>query len=307
MSDEQFWAETVETGLAKSTQNTLPPTLKLPALPHAVTKFLERSSDPNASLKELATIVETDTGLTVELLRHVNSAFIGLRNKAKSAQQAITLLGMRQSKLFLISTGTKAAVQSRKSKVINQANFWSSNLQRALFAREVARVLETDLDVAFAGGLLQDFLLPVLTNEFAEDYLTFLDNRNQSSETLTSFEDGRFGWDHAVAGAKLARRWHLPDELVCCLLYHHAGLKILADGRLRKTPVAAVALSGMLPDQLNQDRNGLSMLFRLQEKWKAFDVATIAERVDEQQEQLGLGVSNQFPLSRRCQPTAVAS
>ena len=307
MSDEKFWTEIVEAELAESSANTLPPTLKLPALPHAVTKFLERSSDPDASLKELATIVEIDTGLTVELLRHVNSAFIGLRNKAKTAQQAIALLGMRQSKLFLISTGTKAAVQSRKSKLINQANFWSSNLQRALFAREVARLLGADLDVAFAGGLLQDFLLPVLTNEFTEGYLTFLDMGDQSGTTLTAFEDQQFGWNHAIAAAKLARRWHLPDELVCCLLFHHVGLKILADTRLRKTPVAAVALSGMLPDQLNQDRDGLATLFRLQEKWAAFDVVTIASQVDEQQEQLGLGMNNQFPLSRRCQPAAVAS
>ncbi len=307
MSDEKFWKEIVETELAESSANTLPPTLKLPALPHAVTKFLERSSDPDASLKELAAIVETDTGLTVELLRHVNSAFIGLRNKAKTAQQAITLLGMRQSKLFLISTGTKAAVQARKSKLINQANFWSSNLQRALFAREVARILGTDLDVAFAGGLLQDFLLPVLTNEFTEEYLAFLDASDQSNGTLTDFENQKFGWNHAVAAAKLARRWHLPDELVCCLLFHHIGLKVLADTRLRKTPVAAVALSGMLPDQLNQDRDGLATLFRLQEKWAAFDVVAIATQVDEQQEQLGLGVSNQFPLSRRCQPAAIAS
>ncbi|WP_166820260.1 HDOD domain-containing protein [Thalassoroseus pseudoceratinae] len=307
MSDEKFWAETVEAKLANSSQKSLPPTLKLPALPHAVTKFLERSSDPNASLKELAAIVETDTGLTVELLRHVNSAFMGLRNKAKSAQQAIALLGMRQSKLFLINTGTKAAVQARKSKLINQSNFWSSNLQRALFAREVARILGTDLDVAFAGGLLQDFLLPVLTNEFTDEYLAFLDSNNQSAETLTTFEDRQFGWNHASTAANLARRWHLPDELVCCLLCHHAGLKILADPDLRKTPVAAVALSGMLPDQVNQDRSGLEMLFRLQEKWSAFNVVAIAERVDEQQEQLGLGVSNQFPLSRRCQPATATA
>ncbi len=87
------------------TISILPPTLKLPALPVAVTQFMERSKDPEASLKDLAEIIETDSGLTIELLRHLNSSFVGLRHKATSAMQALSLLGRRQSTMFLITTG----------------------------------------------------------------------------------------------------------------------------------------------------------------------------------------------------------
>ncbi|HID21900.1 MAG TPA: HDOD domain-containing protein, partial [Planctomycetaceae bacterium] len=266
------WTAIRKDELGDFTLAALPPTLKLPALPHAVTLFVQKSNDPNARLDELARIIETDTGLTLELLRYVNSAYLGLRHKAKSVHQAIALLGLRRAKMFLISTGMKAAVEAKKSRLVNQACFWNASLQKALFAKEVAKLLKTDTELAFAGALLQDYLLPVITNELFDDYVHFVETREQQPQLLCSYERERFGWDHALAAACLACRWFLPDDLVCCLLFHHRGLPILLDARLKRTAVAAVALSALLPDQLRQDFRGLEQLRALETKWPQFDL-----------------------------------
>ncbi len=294
------WSELREQALANFTLSALPPTLALPALPHAVALFMEHSRKDDASIKDLAKIVETDSGLTLELLKHVNSAFVGLRQKAKTAQQALALLGIRQSKMFLVTTGAQAAVRARKSKLINQTCFWNTSLQKALFARETARLLKSDLDLAFSGALLSDFLLPVLTNDLFEYYVRFVKDRPQQPESICDFEQQSFRWDHATAGACLAYRWKLPDELVCCILLHHRGLAILADPQLGRSAAAAVALAGLLPDQLRQQYTGLEQLALLQEKWPAFNLLELVETVDRQHAEMGLGVGNDFPLSRRC-------
>jgi len=294
------WSAIRQEALAPFTLAALPPSIALPAFPHAVTRFIERSKDDSAPLKDLAAIVETDAGLTIELLKHVNSSYIGLRSKARTVQQALTLLGVRQSKLLLITAGTQAAVISRKSKLINQACFWNACLQKAIFARLVARMLKADPDVAFAGALLQDYLLPVLTNDLFDRYTAFIENRAQQPESLCEYERPLFGWDHATAAALLAHRWKLPDDLVCCLLFHHRGLHALADKQLGRTAVAAVALSALLPDQLRQQYNGLEQLLLLQEKWPAFQLEALVTQVDQEHGELGMGVSNDFPLARRC-------
>ena len=296
------WTAIREDSLKDFTIAALPPTMKLPALPHAVTQFVQRSNDPNATLKELAGIVETDTGLTVELLRHVNSASMGVRKKASNVQQALSLLGLRPSKTFLVTTGMQAAVRARNSKLINQACFWNASLQKALFAKEVAGMLKADGDLAFAGSLLQDYLLPVLTNDLFDPYLDFVQNREQKPPNLCDFELNEFGWDHALAGACLAHRWHLPDDLVCCILFHHHGLRLLAHPQLGRSAAAAVALSALLPDQLRQNFHGLEQLVLLEKKWPAFNIEKIAIRVDEMHSEMGLGVHNDFPLLRRCKP-----
>lgn len=295
------WSSIVEESLSGFTLAELPPTLELPALPHAVTLFVEKAGEEDADLTELAKIVETDTGLTVEVLRYVNSTYVGLRNKAGSVQQAMSMLGLRQTKQFVLTTGMRAAVQARQSKLINQSSFWNANLQKALFAKEVAKILKTDGDLAFSGALLQDFLLPVLTNDLLEPYLKFVSTREKQIQGLAEFESQEFGWDHALAGACLAHRWKLPDELVCCMLTHHRGLRILAHPELGRSPAAAVALSALLPDQLRQSRQGLDHLQRLTTKWKSFDLVALATSVDALHEENSMGVKNDYPLARRCQ------
>ncbi|MDA0834226.1 MAG: HDOD domain-containing protein [Planctomycetota bacterium] len=284
----------------------MPPTIRLPALPIAVTQFTQRANDPNATTKELAKIIETDAGLTVELLRYVNSSVVGLRHRAGSVHQAISLLGIRPTKLFLITTGMQSAIQARKSKLIHQGGFWNTCLQKALFSREVARLLHADLDLAIAGALLQDYLLPVITNEMTDTYCQFLDRRNEQSNNLCDFEQSRFGWNHALAGASLAARWQLPDELICCILHHHWGLRILAHPEFKRSSVAAVALSSLLPDQMKQEVDGFPMLVKLQTIWKSFDLPAICESVDQLQAESGLGVNNDFPLTPRCHQAMAA-
>lgn len=294
------WSQIREQALGPFKLDALPPTLQLPALPHAVLLFIEKARSETADLKDLAAIVETDAGLTMELLKHVNSAFYGLRQKVRHVLQALTVLGLRQSKMFVITIGTQAAIRAKKSKLINQNCFWNFSLQKALFAREIAELLNTDADIAFAGALLQDYLLPVLTNDLFEKYSYFVDHRAAQPECLCEFEQTALGWDHALAAGCLAHRWKLPDELVCCILHHHRGLRILADERLSRTPVAAVALSALLPDQLRQHYTGLEQLVLLEKSWPALHFAELVEKVDRDHHKMGMGIANAFPLARRC-------
>ncbi|HEY2250860.1 MAG TPA: metal-dependent hydrolase, partial [Planctomycetaceae bacterium] len=86
----------------------------------------------------------------------------------------------------------------------------------------------------------------------------------------------------------------------CCILFHHEGLSILSHPELGRSPIAAVALSALLPDQLRQCYQGLEQLLELEQKWPAFNLRDIAEIVDARQAESGLGVRNDFPLARRC-------
>jgi HD-like signal output (HDOD) protein len=106
------WVAVRTEGLSNFSLSVMPPTLSLPALPHAVTTFLKRSADESVPLDELARIVETDGGLTVELLKRVNSASSGLSVRVKSASQALALLGRRPTRMFLTTIGTEAVIRA---------------------------------------------------------------------------------------------------------------------------------------------------------------------------------------------------
>jgi hypothetical protein len=65
-------------------------------------------------------------------------------------------------------------------------------------------------------------------------------------------------------------------------------------------PVAATALSALLPDQVCQHLHGLKLLQKLERHWPAFKLQQLAESVDRQYVRMGLGIHYDFPLLPRC-------
>lgn len=286
--------------LGEKNRSILPPRVKLPVLPLAVMKFSKKAEEPDVTPRELGKIIESDSGLTCELLRYVNSSARGMRHKASSAQQAISLLGVRESKLYLLTAAVRRSMRGGDWKLINIRDFWATNLERALLAQEVARLLGADTETAFSAAMLQDFLLPSLTNGLLPKYLKFLNERDQQPVSLTSFEKKAHGWDHTEAAANVMLRWEFPDELICCVRLHHHGVKLLNDPRLGRTAVAAVAVSALLPDALRQVPDGFQRLFELDAKWPGFDLMQIARIVHNEFQNRCPGTTNAFSLLRRC-------
>ena len=172
--------------LGEESKTILPPDIKLPALPKAVMEFSKKAEDPDVTNKLLGGIIESDAGLTAELLKYINSSALGMKKQISSTSQAISLIGIKPTKQHLLVTAASNMMQSCKSKLINFQVFWNTNYERALFAREIALLLQTDADVAFAGALLQDFVLPILTNERFEEYLGYTTREDSDPIELTA-------------------------------------------------------------------------------------------------------------------------
>lgn len=301
------WSELRESLLGATPKSVVPPSVKLPILPLAITKFAERADDPEASPGELARLIESDTGLTCELLRYVNSSARGLTHRASSAPQAVTLLGIRECKLYLLTKAVQRAMKNRESKLVNLRDFWAGNLERALLARETAKLLGADPETAFAAGMLQDFLLPAVTNDLFAKYVEFTQLAREEPTSLVQFEQKTFGWDHAEAAALVMHGWGFPDELICCVRLHHHGVKLLKDEKLKQTAAAAVAVSAFTPDPLQQTPGGMELLKRLGSAWPAFDLLALAEKVDRDFQELSPGGAYPFSLLKRVRKALTAS
>jgi len=273
------WAQKRQDILGESADQSLLPDIKLPVLPRAVTEFSAKAEDPDCDVATLAAIVESDTGLTCELLRTVNASANSLSHRIASARHAIATLGIRRTKLHLLTAAVQNSLPARGLKLVNLATYWNANLERAILARKLAKLLKADEDLAFSAGLLVDFLLPTLTNERDGEYLRFLKEQDTDPASLIEFERKLFGWDHAEAAARVMFSWGFPDDLICCVLFHHHGLSILADRELRHSAAAAVALASLMPDPLRQAANGMTHLQKLSEIWNAFDLQKFADAV----------------------------
>ena len=267
----------------------LPKSIELPALPHAVTEFVQKSADPNFDVNVLSAIVEKDGALTVELLKHVNSAVYAMRSPIRSVRDAIVHIGINSARLHLLAVGMKAATRALKTRLINHRNFWNESLQRALFAREVAKRMKLDPGLAFLGGLLQDYLLPVLTNVYDKQYMRFLEVPLGQGKELAVWETETIGFDHASAGAHFAAGWHFPPDLLCAIFFHHSLESTLQGTHPEFFKLFPVALAALLPDQLHQSPTGFQTLIRVAQHSRAFDLTDVCRTVDAEQMKLAEG------------------
>ena len=119
MSKQVDWTELRQRYLPEPDSLPLPKNIELPVFPRVVTEFMRRMEDPHTEVREIAKIIETDSNLTCDLLRHVNSSAMGRRIKANSVLQALTALGLKRCKLFLLTAAAQSAVRGMKNGLID--------------------------------------------------------------------------------------------------------------------------------------------------------------------------------------------
>jgi HD-like signal output (HDOD) protein len=291
------WNSIITNSLATVRSDLLPTGLELPALPQAVTEFIQKAANPDFDVAQLAAIVERDAALTFELLKHVNSAFYALRQPLRSVHNAIVHVGINCARMHLLAVGLKAATHAKKTRLINHRIFWNESLQKALFAREIAKCMRLDSGLAFLSGLLQDYLLPALTNTFDQEYLQFLSAHAGQGKDLSTWERETFGFDHAAAGAVFASQWHFPEDLLCGIFFHHSPETILQASNPEFLKLFPCALAALLPDQLRQTPNGFQSLISVARQCKTIDLTEVCRVVDVDQMKMADGYENPHHLS----------
>lgn len=272
------WASLCAEALESVQQVEMPGNFQIPALPTSLTRFVEASKAPDADMRKLGAIIEHDPGLSLDLLRFVNAAVRATANPARTPTDALVRLGIPTARNFLLSAGIKSTTLGLRSKLMNHHHFWNECLRRAVFARSVASRLKTDAEIAFMGGLLQDFMLPVLTNAVDDAYLEYLEL--ESPPSLVEWEEEKFGWNHASLAACMAHRWHLSDDLVCSIFYHHQMEVPLLSPAPEVFNLFPVTMAALLPDQMKQVPDGMTKLLDAHAKSQCFDLLPLCEAVD---------------------------
>ena len=95
--------------------------------------------------------------------------------------------------------------------------------------------------------------------------------------------------------------WGFPDDLVCCVFFHHRGLSVLADEKLGQSVAATVALAGLMTDSFRQSPNGLQQLEKLACTWSSFDLHAVAKDVFSEYEPQALESTNYIPFKTHCE------
>lgn len=233
--------------------NSLLSSSQLPAMPQTAIRLLEISKDPAAGPAEYTVPLEADPGLTVQVLRFVNSSYFGFANEISNVKQAITLVGVRTIKNFTLWNAIFGLIPNPRCGPFDLKRLWQDSLRRGLFARTLGTALGLEqAEEPFAAALLQDMAVPLLAKEAPGAYERLFGARANSNAKvrLSDLERHVFGWTHAEAAGIMAREWKLP-EAFATLIETHLDVEECTSKAGTEPGKVAVAMSALLPTSVD--------------------------------------------------------
>lgn len=221
----------------------------IPPCPGTLTSVVREMRRDEPDLRKLSDLLGSDVALSATMLKTVNSPFYGLKTKAGTIQQALSILGLRAGVNLVTGLLLRQAFPVGASRLME--DFWDRSMRLAAASAALAPRLKCcNRDQAHTFALFRDCGLAVMIRKFPM-YEDIVDcSAADPGQPITEVENIRYSVDHARIGYALARSWFLPETIGRAILHHH-DLAQIASGRIALPMESArlVAL-GLLAEQV---------------------------------------------------------
>jgi HD-like signal output (HDOD) protein len=185
----------------------------LAALPSVYYQVREQLESPDGSIGRVASLIETDSALTVGVLKLVNSAFYGLSRKIESVERAIPVLGFRQTHELVLAIAVGNVFDGIRPQNMDMRRYWTGCMITALTARELAHLTcNPAAGRLFVVGLLADIGHLVMYQTVPELVAAAYSAAESGEKPLFEAERRIVGCDSAEVGAVLMDNWKLPSS-----------------------------------------------------------------------------------------------
>lgn len=194
----------------------------LPVLKGTVRRVMDLADDPEVPIADLTAAIEEDESFAANMLAFANSAANARPIRARTIRQAVTLVGRRATRRLALEAVTYSFLEhapGNGSASRGQMHLHAIEVSHA--ATRVAEMADLPVDAPHLAGLLHDvgkLLLPRAAGELVMERIAL---QHPAGAARAAAERRDVGFDHALAGALLARRWGCTDEVVEAIAWHH--------------------------------------------------------------------------------------
>jgi putative nucleotidyltransferase with HDIG domain len=229
---------------------------QLDPIPMVIHQVLSLVEDPEASLKDLVTVVERDSAITANLLRTVNSAQMGLPVKVDSVQQAVAMLGLQKVVEMVLSQNLSANLnRSQRGYGLTKGALWQQSLAVAMVARTLARQRDLmSLPAIYTAALLKD-IGKVILHEYVADQIKAIQQLvAENGMSFVEAEKKVLGMDHTSLGGVIAKQWHFSPHMIYMIENHHLTIPASRNDPATATLYLADMVAMMVDTGIGVDR-----------------------------------------------------
>lgn len=209
----------------------------LPAMPATAQKLLALPLDTDEGEAQMLKLIGQDPQISAKIISLANSPIMGVSRKLNTVSDAAMLLGLTRVKSVAVGIASMSHLaQSPAGKYFKPQDLWLHSMTVAIVMRTIAQAMPRNIrpneDQIFLAGLLHDIGFMALhhIDTEASDALHH-QLLLQPERSILEIELETLGITHCYIGSQLARHWHLPEEIIAVLGYHHPPyVEEVADG-----------------------------------------------------------------------------
>lgn len=202
-------------------------TRELPTLPAVLMPLLRYLDKPldSQDMHEIVRLISQDKSLAARCLQVANSPLFGCNREVESVQAAVVALGLERIHEIAVSCSMLKLTPAGSSD-IGPSVFWAHSLACALVSRDLAtKIGFPDPAKAYAAGLLHDVGIAALLWVAPQDFRRAVQFAQAEHIPLHEAEAKTLPVTHVEAGKIIAESWHLPQDLIGAITYHHSPEK----------------------------------------------------------------------------------
>src|SRR5579884_2894072 len=196
---------------------------RMPSVSAILTPLLGYLQSPaeRLNVERVSELIASDNSLAAQCLHMANSALFGRVQATASIRSAVMAIGIERMRDVAFSCYMVKLLPSGPDGA-SPIVIWEHSLACALVARRLAkRIGFPDPEKAYLAGLLHDIGLVVGFSIFGGEYERLLQNAKARQIPIYELEQELLGFTHCDAGAMLAERWRLADDISAVIAHHH--------------------------------------------------------------------------------------
>jgi HD-like signal output (HDOD) protein len=178
----------------------------LPTLPEIALKVRKAVNDEDKSIRDLATLIQTDPSITARIIQISNSPLYKTATTANDCYSAISKLGMKTTRdivtclvLHNMFSTTNVVVRHRLEKIWKESSYVAAI--SSVLTREIKSL---SVDMALLAGLVLNIgKLPILN--YIEEFPELVQDEAQIDIILESM--------HQSIGKKILQKWGFDDSI----------------------------------------------------------------------------------------------
>lgn len=194
----------------------------LPALPTHIMQLNGLLACSPVDLKRISQVIQSDAGLTAQVIHLCNSALFGLRRRIFKVEEAAILLGADRLRTLVFTCYLMACSQKWLQEREIQEH-WRHSFVVAILSERIARAIHHPMpDQAYLSGLLHDVgKLPLFMVAADEGSLASMQVLLEPGDNLAAEKD-YFGLDHCEVGRWVGASWEFyPCHIEVFQFHHH--------------------------------------------------------------------------------------